>query len=75
MNGAKIYQQQIWGTRNYQITSYFVAWSSWPIRFNTSDIHRPVSTQYFEFITKLKSSNYEFAKNPVESCLSVCSIM
>jgi len=24
MNGAKICQQQIWGSRNYQITSYFV---------------------------------------------------
>jgi len=24
MNSAKIYQQQIWESRNYQITSYFV---------------------------------------------------
>jgi len=29
--------------------------SSWPLRFNSSDIHRSVSTQDFEIITKLKS--------------------
>jgi len=29
--------------------------SSCPVRFNSSDIHRPVSTQDFEFITKLNS--------------------
>jgi len=23
--------------------------SSWPVRFNSSDIHRPVSTQDFEY--------------------------
>jgi len=28
---------------------------SWPVRFNSSDIHRPVSTKDFEFITKLNS--------------------
>jgi len=29
--------------------------SSWPVRFNSSNIHRPVSTQDFEVITKLNS--------------------
>jgi len=29
--------------------------SSCPLRFNSSDIHRPVSTQHFEFTTKLNS--------------------
>jgi len=42
--------------------------SSWPVRFNSRDIHRPVSTQDFVFITKLESSNYEFVEKPVGSC-------
>jgi len=42
--------QQIWDSRNYQMTSHFV---SRPLRFNSSDSHRPVSTQDFEFITKI----------------------
>jgi len=29
--------------------------SSWVVRFNSSDIHCPVSAQDFEFITKLKT--------------------
>jgi len=29
--------------------------SSWPLRFTSSDSHRPVSTHDFEFITKLNS--------------------
>jgi len=50
---------------------------SWPVRFNSSDIHRPASTQNFEFITKVneQSSNLEFVKRPVESSLSVCSML
>jgi len=34
---------------------------SWPVHFNSRDIHRPVSTQDFEFMTKLneQSSNLE----------------
>jgi len=42
--------QQIWDSRNYQMTSRFV---SRQLRFNSSDSHRPVSSQDFEFITKL----------------------
>jgi len=38
--------------------------SSLPVRFNSSDIHRSVSTQDFEFITKLKSHQISnFLKN------------
>jgi len=42
-------------SRNYQITSYVVSTprSSWLLRFNSSDIHHPVSTQDSEFITML----------------------
>jgi len=29
--------------------------SSWPLRFNSSDIRRPISTQDFEFTTKINS--------------------
>jgi len=76
MNGAKICQQQIWGSRNYQI-SHILFPRPWPVRFNSSDIYRPVSTQDFEFITKLneQSSTFEFVKRPVESSLSVCSML
>jgi len=37
MNNAKVCQQQIWGSRNYQITWYFVPTVM-------ADVHRPVST-------------------------------
>jgi len=47
--------QQIWDSRNYQMTSHFV---SRPPRFNSSDSHSPVSTQDFEFITKLNSHQF-----------------
>jgi len=69
--------QRFWESRNYQITSYVVSTprSSWWLRFYSNDIHRPVSTQDFEFITKLESSNYEFVNKPVESSLSVCSML
>jgi len=45
--------QQIWESRNYQMTSYVASTprSSLSIRFNSSNIHRPVSTQDFELIT------------------------
>jgi len=39
---------QMWESRNYRIMSYLV-------RFKSSDRHRPVSTQDFEFNTKLNS--------------------
>jgi len=60
MNGTKICQQQIWGFRNYPVTSYFVP----TVLFNSSDIHRPVSTQDFQF--NEQSSNFEFVRRPVE---------
>jgi len=42
------------------------------VRFNSSDIHRPVSTQdYYE----VKRKDFEFVKRPVESSLSVCSML
>jgi len=47
---------------------------SWPARFTSSDIHRPVSTQDFKFITKLNEV-FEFVKMPVESSLSECSML
>jgi len=57
-----------WGSRNYQITSYFVP---------TVMAGTLVSTQDFEFMTKLneQSSNFEFVKRPVESSLSVCLML
>jgi len=48
MNGAKIWQQEIWGSRNYQITSYFGDSRNsfprpWLVHFNSSDMHCLVS--------------------------------
>jgi len=47
------------------------------VLFNSSDIHRLVSTQDFEFITKLNEqlSNFEFVKRPVKSSLSIFSML
>jgi len=56
MNGTNICQQQIWGSRNYQIKSYFGDMESAitptlvptvMVRFNSSDIHHPVATRIF----------------------------
>jgi len=52
---SKDISQQIWDSRNYKMTSYFFPRSSWLVCFNSSGIHRPVSTKDCEFITKLNS--------------------
>jgi len=77
MNGAKICQQQIWGSTNYQMTSYFGATTPTLPRFiqATSIVH--FQLEDFEFITNLAEqlSNFEFVQRPVESNLSVCSML
>jgi len=84
MNGAKICQQQIWGSRHYQITSYFVPtvmtgtlqlklypYSSFNSRFR---VYYEVYIYIFYFFNE-QPSNFEFVKRPVESSLSVCSML
>jgi len=69
------YITAIWESRNYQITSYVVSTprSSWPLRFNSSDILRPVSTQNFEFITKLNSHQIVSRLSPVWAYARCCN--
>jgi len=76
MSGAKICRQQIWGSKNYQMTSYFgngVILSLWrqtattPTLVPTVMVHFIQATSIvqfqledFEFITKLKEQTSNF---------------
>jgi len=55
MNGAKIYHSKFGNLETIKLrhTLFSTPRSLWPLRFHSSDTHRPVSTQDFEFITKL----------------------
>jgi len=55
MNGAKIYHSKFVTVETIKLRHILFPRSSWPLRFNASDSHRPVSTQDFEFITKLNN--------------------
>jgi len=74
MNGAKT--QQIWESRNYQITSYFVLTV---IMAGTLQFKRHPSSsfnsRFWVYYEVKQSSNYEFVKKPIESSLGVCSML
>jgi len=55
MNGANIYHSKFGILETIKLRHICSPLSSWPPCFNSSDNHRPVSTQDFEFITKLNS--------------------
>jgi len=55
MNGANIYHSKFGNLETIKLRHILFPRSSYPVSFNSSDIHRPVSTQDFEFITKLNS--------------------
>jgi len=73
MNGANIYRSKFGNLETIKWRYILFPRSSWPLRFHSSDICLPVSTQNFKFIKQ--SSNYEFVKKPVESNLSICSML
>jgi len=44
MNGAKIYNSIFGNLETIKLRHILFPRSSWPVRLNSSDIHRPVST-------------------------------
>jgi len=62
-NGAKIYHSKFGTLETIKLRHILFPRSSWPVRFNSNDIHRPVSTQDFEFITKLNSQIMNLLKS------------
>jgi len=55
MNGAKKYHSKFGTLETIKLRHILFPRSSWPLRFNSSDNHSPVSTQDFEFVTKWNS--------------------
>jgi len=55
MNGAKIYYSTCGTLETIKWRHILCPRSSWRLRFNSSDSHRPVCTQDFEFIMTLNS--------------------
>jgi len=51
MSDATIYHSKFGTLETIKLRHILFPRSSWPVRFNSSDIHRPVSTQDFDFIT------------------------
>jgi len=70
MNGAKIYQQQIWGPRNDQITSYFVpaVIMAGTLQFKRHPSSN-INSRFWVYYEVKQSSNYYFFKKPLESTL------
>jgi len=68
--------QQMWESRNYKITSYFVPTvivaATLQFKRHPSSSFNSRCRVYYEV---KQSSNYEFVKKPVESSLSVCSVL
>jgi len=55
MNGANLYHSKFGTLETIKLRHIVFPRSSWPLRFNSNDSHRPDSTQDFNFITKLNS--------------------
>jgi len=65
MNLRKDISQQIWQSRNSQMTSYFVP-GTVQVKLHPSSSFNSIFWVYYEV---KQSSNFEFVKKPVESSL------